>query len=246
MTKIIAVASAKGGVGKTTTAINLGTALARFGRHVIVVDGNLKTPNIGIHLGAPIVPASVHDAVKGKKSIRDCVYLHPSGVRIAPASISIDDLKGLKLEKLPEALKELHGTDELVVVDSAAGLGEEMFSAVDAADEVIAVTTADLASVTDCLRTITLIEEKGITVVGVVLNKVRDDNLEMKQAEIEALLEKPVIASIPEDESIRESLRKNHPVVYTHPDSPSSIAYKQLAATLIGQKYEVLTKKGGS
>lgn len=245
MTKIIAIASGKGGVGKTTAAINLGTALASFGRHVIVVDGNLATPNIGVYLGSPVVSSSLHEAVKGKKSIRDCVYSHQSGMRIVPASISLADFKRTKPENLGRTIKDLEGTSEIVVVDSAPGLGDDMFSAVDAADEVIVITTADLPAVTDALRTIELIEEKGITVIGVVANRVRNDELEMKTVEIEALLERPVIASIPDDDSVREALRKNHPVVYSHPDSPSSIAYKKLAALIIGQKYEVLTKKNG-
>lgn len=243
MTKKIVIASAKGGVGKTTTAINLGTALAKFGRHVIVVDGNLSTPNVGIHLGAPVVPFSVHDAVKGKKSIRDCVYSHESGVRIAPASISLKDFKDTDHKKISEVLKGLDKTTELVIIDSSSGLGEGMFSCIDAADEVLVVTTADLASVTDAIKTVELVEEKGKTVVGIVLNRIRNDDIELKPDEIEALIEKPIIASIPEDENIRESLKKKHPVVYYNPDAPASIAYKQLAALLVGQKYEVLTKK---
>jgi len=243
MSKIIAVASAKGGVGKTTTAINLGAALAGFGRPTIVVDGNLATPNIGLHLGSPVVPASVHDAVLDRKSIRNCVYMHQSGLRVAPASISLDDFKKAGNSSLGRVLRELDGTCEIIIVDSASGLGDGMFSALDAADEAVIVTTPDLPAVTDALKTVQLTEEKGITVVGVVLNRVRGDNLEMRSDEIEAMIERPVIASIPEDESIRKSLKKSHPVVYLHPDSGSSIAYKELAALLVGQKYEVLTKK---
>jgi septum site-determining protein MinD len=245
MSKIIAIASAKGGVGKTTTAINLGTALTRFGRPVIVVDGNLATPNIGVHLGSPVVPASVHDAVLNRKSIRDCVYTHESGLRVAPASISLDDFKRADKNNLGRVIKELDRTCEIIIVDSASGLGDDMFSAIEVADEAIIVTTPDLPAVTDALKTVQLTEEKGVTVVGVVLNKVKNDDLELSAGEIEAIVERPVIASIPEDESIRKALKKNHPVVYLHPDSGSSIAYKELAALLIGQKYEALTKKRG-
>lgn len=245
MTKVIVVASAKGGVGKTTTAINLSTALASFGRPVTLLDANLSTPNVGIHLGSPVVPSSVHDAVSGKKSIKNCVYQHESGVRVVPGSISISALKNSPPQNLGKVIKGLEGTSEIVVVDSAAGLGAEAFSAIDAADEVIVVSTPDLPSVTDALKTIEMTEEKGITVVGVVLNRVRSDKTEMKEDEIAAMLERPVIASIPEDEMIRDSLKKRHPVVFSNPDSNSSVAYKELAAMLIGQKYKVLTKKGG-
>lgn len=242
MTKIIAIASAKGGVGKTTTAINIGTALARFGRQAVVVDANLSTPNIGIYLGAAITPSSVHDAVNGKESIRKCIYTHPSGVRIAPASIALHESKNPSLKNLKKVIKELEGTHEVVIVDSSPGLGEDMVSAVSAADEVVVVTTADLPAVTDALKTIETIESHGVTVVGVALNRVRKDRHEMKPGEVEAMLERPVIASIPEDESIRAALKKNDPVVFLSPDAPSSTAYKELAALLIGQKYEVLTK----
>lgn len=243
MTKIIAIASGKGGVGKTTTAINLGTALARFGRKVIVVDGNLSTPNIGVYLGAPVVPHSVHDAANGKKSIRDCVYSHESGVRIAPASISLDDCKNADHDNLKHAIKELEGTSELVIVDSSDGLGREMFSALHAADEVLVVTTADLASVTDTIKAIKLIEDKGLNVIGVVINKAKDDGIDLNVSDVESMLEKPVIASIPEDLGIRKSMKQNHPVVHLDPDAPSSTAYKELAALLVGQKYEVIGKK---
>ncbi len=243
MTKVIAVASGKGGVGKTTTAINLGAALARFGRKVIVVDGNLANANVGLHLGAPIVPMSVHDALKGKEDIRNCIYMHPSGLRIAPGSISVNDLKGLKAENFGKLIKQLEGTSEIVIVDCAAGLGKELFSATDAADEVLVVTTADLPAVTGALKAIETIEDRGTTVSGVVLNRIRGDELEMSLAEIESVLERPVIAEVPEDEEIRKALKKNHPVVYSNPDARPSTAFKELAALMIGQKYEVLDKK---
>jgi len=75
MAKIITITSAKGGVGKTTTSINLGAALNAFGHDVVIVDANLTTPNVGLHLGAPIVPISLNHVLNGKADIEDAIYL---------------------------------------------------------------------------------------------------------------------------------------------------------------------------
>ena len=69
MTRIIACASGKGGVGKTTFVANLGVALAELGKDVIAVDTNLTTPNLGLHLGVPLYPTTLHDVLKGKASM---------------------------------------------------------------------------------------------------------------------------------------------------------------------------------
>jgi septum site-determining protein MinD len=87
MSRLIAVISGKGGVGKTTTAINLGTALNKFGKDVIIVDANLTTPNVGLHLGAPIVPVNLNHVLLGKAKVADAVYEHESGTKIVPSSL---------------------------------------------------------------------------------------------------------------------------------------------------------------
>ena len=106
MTKFMVVLSGKGGVGKTTTAINLGTALSNFGRDVIVLDANLSTPHMGLQLGAPVVPVSLNDAMSGEKHIQEAVYLHPGGLKIVPSSISLEDLKKTDPKKLKKLLSE--------------------------------------------------------------------------------------------------------------------------------------------
>src|SRR3972149_6102724 len=122
MAKLITITSGKGGVGKTTTSINLGTALNSFGKEVIVVDANLGTPNIGLHLGAPIVPINLNHVLSGKADISDAIYEHESGTKIIPSSLSVNELKKVDHSKLKEVGKKLRRMADIVIYDSAAGV----------------------------------------------------------------------------------------------------------------------------
>lgn len=237
MTKFIAIASGKGGVGKTTTALNLGTALSNFGKDVVVVDANLSTPNIALHLGSPKLNITLNDSMRGRVNIKDAAYLHPSGVRIIPSSISFDDMEGINPNSLHETLLGLVGSTELVILDTAGGIGEESKAAIISADEVIVVVNPDMLSIADALKTIRIAEERGIKVTGAIMNRVKGDSFELSRKNVEALLDKPVIGMIPEDNSVFRSLALKHPVVYTHPDSGAAIGFKKLAAKIMGQEY---------
>ena len=89
MAKAYAIISGKGGVGKTTSAVNLGTCLNHLGEDVIIVDANLTTPNVGIHLGAPIVPITLNHALNNQAKFEDAIYEHETGTKIMPASLSL-------------------------------------------------------------------------------------------------------------------------------------------------------------
>src|SRR3990167_5306775 len=125
MAKIITITSGKGGVGKTTTAINLGAALNFFGKEVIILDANLTTPNIGLHLGAPIVPVSLNHVLNGKAKIIDAIYQHESGTKIIPSSLSVKDLRNVNHEGLKEISKRLKKMAVILIFYSAAGLGDD-------------------------------------------------------------------------------------------------------------------------
>src|SRR3989338_5311955 len=136
MTRFIAVLSGKGGVAKTTTSISLGAALTGFGKDVIVVDANLTTPNVGLHLGVPVVPVNLHHALQNKNKIKDAIYMHHQGTKIIPASISVADLMETDPQKLPRTIADLKKLNpDFVILDGAAGLGREALSAIYAADE---------------------------------------------------------------------------------------------------------------
>src|SRR3989344_7937334 len=123
MTRLICVCSGKGGVGKTFLTANLGVALAEFGKDVAIVDANLTTPNLGLHMGIPLYPVTLHDVLKGNAKISDAIYEHESGLKIIPAGLSLKDLRGVDARDLSNAVIDLLGTIDIVILDASAGLG---------------------------------------------------------------------------------------------------------------------------
>ena len=192
MGKLIVISSGKGGVGKTTTSVNLAAALAKQGKNVILVDGNLTTPNIGLHLGLTKFHATLNDVLKGDVSLNDAVYIHPLGFKLVPGSLSIRSFSEINSRKLKKLFVDLREMCDFVIVDSAAGLGNESISILKNADEIILVTNPELPAVTDAFKIVTLAKEIGIPVKGVVLNKFRRDNFDLGFRAIESILETPI------------------------------------------------------
>ena len=237
MTKVILIASGKGGVGKTTAAINLATSLVYFGHSTVIVDADLNTANVGLYLGSAITPTNLHHVLQGQRNIEDAVYEHTSGIKIIPSAISYDSLRLSNHARLPDVIIELTGKVDYVIIDSPPGLDETFKSVSKACDEVLVVTTPDLASITDSLKTIKFCDELGVNVAGVLINKVRNEQYELSVENIQAMLEKPVAGIVSHDNSVLQSVNLKHPVTYSHPQTSASIGYKKLAAQLLGQKY---------
>ena len=238
MKKVIVITSGKGGVGKTTTAINLGAAMNFFGKDVLVIDGNISTPNIGIHLGSPEVPINLNHVLLGEVEPYEAVYEHESGMKIMPSSLSVKELRKIKPEKIKEFKKDFKKISDYVIVDSAAGLGGEALSLIEMADELIIVTNPEIAAITDALKTIRIAEQLKKPVLGVIVTRVRKDDIEMSPETVREMLEVPILGMIPEDLSITKSLNKKNAVVHTHPRSVTSRAYKEISAKILGVVYD--------
>lgn len=238
MSKLITITSGKGGVGKTTTAINLGAALNSFGKDVVVLDANLTTPNIGLHLGAPLVPVSLNQVLSGKANVIDAIYEHESGTKIVPSSLSVRDLENINSKRLKEVGKRLKKIADYVIYDSAAGLGEEAIAAIESGDEMVIVTNPEIPAVTDALKASKVMEQMGKKIKGVIVTRVRNAKSEMPIDNIKEMLELPILGVIPEDESVQEALALKDALVHTHPRSQAARAYKRIAAKLAGVNYK--------
>jgi len=238
MSKIIAIVSGKGGVGKTTSAINLGVALNKFGKNVVVVDAKLTTPNIGLHLGAPIVPISLYDVLAERNNISDAVYEHHSGTKIVPTSLSLGELNETSFEKLSSSLRQLRRLSDIIICDGAAGLGYEAVSVLEACDEIVVITQPELPAVADALKTIKIAESMGKKIAGVVVTRVRNSSDEMSMKNVQSMLDYPILGVIPEDSNVKYALSERDAVVNLFPRSRASVSYKEIAARLIGQEYK--------
>jgi len=242
MTRFISILSGKGGVGKTTTAINLGAALSSAGKEVVVVDGNIATPNVGLQLGVSKFPITLQDVMRGEKTLRDAIYLHSSGLKFVPASISLESARETDSDSISKVMLDLYGTADIVLIDGAAGIGNEALSVLKSSDEVIIVTNPEIPAVTDALKMSKVARENGTKIYGVIVARTSGKN-DVSAENISAILDAPVIAEIPEDAKIKEALSMKQPVVFSHPEADSSIAYKKLAAKMLGQNYNPQLKR---
>ncbi|HLC72594.1 MAG TPA: cell division ATPase MinD [Candidatus Nanoarchaeia archaeon] len=228
---LVSVSSSKGGSGKSTTAINLGVALAQLGKDVTVIDANLSTPNLSMYLGAPNLPITLQHVLQGQAHIHEATYQHVSGAKIIPASISMRNFEEVNLADLQNHLP--HVKSEFVILDGAAGIDAEAQAPIQMSDQVLVVASPELPSVADALKTVRIAQHHGKHVRGVVLTRA-GHHLDLKIKNVETILEHSVIGVIPEDRMIKASLVKREPVVHVFPQAPSAVAYKRLAAYFAG------------
>ncbi|MEM7815594.1 MAG: cell division ATPase MinD [Candidatus Aenigmatarchaeota archaeon] len=239
MTRIIAIASGKGGVGKTTIVSNLAAALSHFKKSVVAIDANLTTSNLGLHLGIPLYPITLNDVLSGKAKLKDAVYYHQSGFRVIPADISLSKLMVPQSNKLIDIFYKLAGDADFVLIDTAAGLGKEAQSAIKAADEVITVTNPEMPALTDALKLSKVARDFETDNTGVIVNRIKNASYEVPLHRIEEFLGIPIIGKIHEDHNVGKSISNRQPVVIYNPRSLAAQQIKAIAATLIGEQYVI-------
>lgn len=233
MARVYAVASAKGGVGKTTTTANLGTTLAMAGHDVVVVDGDLGMPNLAGALGVDPDGATLHDVLTGEAAVEAAVYEGPAGLSVLPGSNALEAFATANAKELEPVVSALEASYDIVIIDTGAGLSDDTFVPLKLADEVVLVSTTERESLGDTEKTRQLAERIGADVVGVVLTRVNQSN---PNADVVAsLLDAGVIAVVPEDPAIREALSTQVPVVARSPDSIAAAGYRALAEALTGK-----------
>ncbi len=241
-TRFLCVTSGKGGVGKTTLCVNLAQGLRERGVDVILADSNLSTPHVHIHLGECFFDRDLHHSIRGEIHPSEVVQEH-DGLRVVPLISTLEHLKMPDYEGLRDALMDLDGFADLVIIDSAPGFSEESIIPLQVADEVLVVTAPDPASLAEARKCLDVARDLGKHVVGVVVNMKGKTPYEEEVKDIEERLGVPVISVIPHDEKVVLSLKLKKPVVKTHPKSKASKEFYRLASLLIGSRYSESLKR---
>lgn len=236
---VIAVASGKGGVGKTNVSVNLAVALALMGRKAWIFDADLGLANVDVLMGLS-PQRNLSHVMQGECSLSDIVLEGPAGVRVVPASSGIQRMAGLsRIESrgLIHAFSELAEDVDVLIVDTAAGIHSSVTMFAAAAHKVLVVVCNEPASITDGYALVKVLSrEHGIRDVQVLANMVRSQvegrELYQKIARVtDRYLDITVryAGFVPHDEFLRRALRRQEPVVTAYPACRATEAFKKLA-----------------
>ena len=238
MVKVYTIASGKGGTGKTTVSVNLGTMLAQLGKKTYIMDADIGMANVGLILGLQDAPVTLHEVLAGKGNINDAIYEGPAGLKVIPSGISLQGFQQADPDKIRDVMGEIVKRCEFLLIDAPAGISKDGVVPLAVADEVILVVNPELSSIVDALKTKILTEVVGGHVLGSIINRVTQDKHDILTKKMEKVLGVKVLGVIPEDANVRRAASQKSPIVIKYPTSPATIAFKRIASNLLGVAYE--------
>ncbi|MEX2415650.1 MAG: septum site-determining protein MinD [Paenibacillaceae bacterium] len=252
MGEAIVITSGKGGVGKTTSSANIGTALALLGKKVCMVDTDIGLRNLDVVMG--LENRIIYDLVDvaegrcrlGQAMIKDKrfdeLYLLPAAQTKDKDSVTPDQIKAIILE--------LKKDFDFVIIDCPAGIEQGFKNAIAGADRAIVVTTPENAAVRDADRIIGLLESQKLRGAKLIINRVRANMMKSGDMldidEICQILAIDLIGVVPDDEHVIKAANSGEPTVMS-PTSRASIAYRNIARRIVGDAVPLMSldeKKG--
>jgi septum site-determining protein MinD len=247
--RVITVTSGKGGVGKTTAAANIGVALAQRGRRVAIIDADIGLRNLDVIMGLEnrVVYNLMHvvrGAVNADRAlIRD--------KRVPGLMLLAADQHSEKEDVTPEEFvavcDQLRGDLDYIIIDSPAGIEQGFRNALAPAEEVILITTPEVAAVRDADRVIGLVEAGGKATPRLVLNRIKPELVAqgdmMATEDVVDVLRIPILGVVPDDSSIVAAANRGEPVVL-QPAWRAGQAFRNIAARLEGEDLPLMPLDG--
>lgn len=232
MVEAFAVASGKGGTGKTTSTLALGMALADA-HDVTVVDADTGMANLLFHAGLADVETTLHDVLAGDATVADARY-DRFGLTVVPCGTSLDGFRDADPGRLREVVADLAADTDVILLDSAPALSSRSaVLPVVLADRVVVVLQPTIPSLSDAIKVQEYATSYDTGVAGLVFNKVRDGDAIGRIAEkTERYFEGPTLATVPDSEAAREARRAGRPLLAHAPDSAAADAFREATAAI--------------
>jgi septum site-determining protein MinD len=244
MGEVIVITSGKGGVGKTTSTANLGSALALAGKKVALVDTDIGLRNLDVVMGLENrIVYDLVDVIEGKCKLRQALikdkrfkelFLLPAAQTRDKTAISEDQMKEL-IAKLKEEF-------DFVLIDCPAGIEQGFKNAIAGADRALVVTTAEISAIRDADRIIGLLESAEIKNPELIVNRLKPQMVRrgemMDVDDIVDLLSIDLIGVVPDDEYIVTQTNRGEPVI-SNKKAPAGKAYIDISRRLLGEHIEV-------
>jgi len=241
---VLAIASGKGGVGKTNVAVNLAVALARLGYRVGLLDADFGLGNVDVLLGlAPVV--HLGHLLAGEKSLADIVIDGPGGVQIVPASSGLRALTALtphQRQRLTASIARLRQMVDFLLIDTASGISDNVVETLALADRVLLVTSLEPSAVVDSYATVKVLSAASPShEIGIVVNAVRDSDeavLAFRQLDLAAnrFLQRSLryYGFVTRDEAVHDAVLMQRAIVEQRPQAPASRCFRILASRIAG------------
>ncbi len=250
--RVMAITSGKGGVGKTNVVAGLAMSLSNMGERVVVLDADFGLANIDILLGLAPTHTLEH-VLRGEKMLEEILIPGPMGIQVIPASSGIQELTQLDVAselRLVQGLQRVSEGKDWLLIDTAAGIHDSVIKLLMAAREILLVTTPEPTSLVDAYAMVKVMHLRDPhKPIWLLVNNAQseleaEETIEQLQAAIRRFLgrELQVLGLIPADPCLLQAVREQRGVVEIFPQSPSALAFQYIANQL---KKKVPLQKDG-
>ena len=250
MGEVIVITSGKGGVGKTTTAANIGAGLSKLDKKVVVIDTDLGLRNLDVVMGLEnLIVYNLVDVIEGTCRLKQALirdkryenlYLLPSAQTRDKTAISPGQMKKLT--------SELRDEFDYILLDCPAGIEQGFQNAIAGADRAIVVTTPEVSAIRDADSIIGLLENQQIKKIELIINRIRMDMVRrgdmMSVDDVTEILSVPLIGALPDDEKVVIGTNQGEPVIGLGGEAAS--AYLNICKRILGLEVPFLDLNTGN
>ena len=244
MSEVIVVTSGKGGVGKTTTAANIGTGLAALDKKVVMVDTDIGLRNLDVGLGLENrIVYNLVDVIEGNCRLKQALIRdkHNPNLCLLP-SAQTRDKTAVSPEQMKKLCEDLKEEFDYVILDCPAGIEQGFKNAIAGASRAIVVTTPEVSAIRDADRIIGLLEAAELHNIYLIINRLRMDMIRrgdmMSVEDVVDILAVDLLGAIPDDEQVVISTNQGEPLAGS--ESLAGKAYQNICRRIMGEEIPLL------